>query len=236
MTTQNKNTFLLKGVDPIKLINDYYRGEFSVIPNNIKKFPLSQNNKLIESVYGTSDRDPIFSIKDKNNNTVIITTSGHSNYELFMASDGEYSQIGGRCDFCKKDFNHQNLGYPVEEKEYTLLIDDENPYYKIHYVFWMYGETCSLECSLSEIRMKQCRHSTYKDNLTKNSEYMLHKLFKLMYPKSESLRPAQNPKLLKINKGSLTNEEWQNPKYIYKNTDRILMLPVKIEYIQKLIL
>jgi len=233
MSVQNKHTFLLKGIDPNKLINDYKAGKFSIIDENAKKFPLSQNNKLIVPVYGTSDADPIFSIKDKNNNNIIITTAGHENYELFMAENGEHSHMGGRCDFCKRDFETQNIGYPVAHEEYTLLVDDNNPYYKIHYVFWMHDETCSLECSLGGIRKSQCKSSEHKENLTKNSEYIIHKLFKLMYPNSGLLRPAQDPKLLKINKGSLSREEWENPKYLYKPTDRILMLPIKIEYLQK---
>ena len=233
MSVQNKHTFLLKGIDPNKLLNDYKSGKFLIVPENIKKFPLAQNNNLMIPTYGTSDSDPIFSIKDKNNNTVVIATTNHDNYELFMNNDGESPSMGGRCDFCKRDFDTQNVGYPVAHEEYTLLINDDVPYYKIHYVFWVHGETCSLECSLSEIREQQCRNSKYRKNLTKNSEYMLRKLFKLMHPNSETLRPAQYPKLLKINKGSLTKEQWENPKFLYKSTDRILMLPIKIEYLQK---
>lgn len=230
MSVQNKHTFLLKGVDPNKLLNDYKNGKFLVIPENIKKFPLAQKDKLIAPVYGTSDSDPIFSIKDKNNNSVVIATTGHNNYELFMANDGEHPQVGGRCDFCKRDFSTQNIGYPVAHEEYTLLVYNDTSHYKVHYVFWMYGEICSLNCGLSEIRKNQCRRSEHKENLTKNSEQMIHKLFKLMYPNSGTLRPAQDPKLLK---GSLTEEQWEDPKFLYKPTDRILMLPIKMEYLQK---
>ena len=235
MSVQNKHTFLLKGIDPSKLLSDFKNGKFLNIPNEIKRFPLSQNNKLIAAVYGSCDKDPIFSIKDRNNNSVVIATTGHENYELFMANNGETPIMGGRCDFCKQDFDTQNLGYPVAHEEYTLLVNNFDPYYKVHYVFWMDGETCSLECSLSEIRKSQCRHSEYKESSTKNSEYMLHKLFKLMYPNSEVLRPAQKHTLLKSNKGSLTKEEWENPKFLYKPTDRILLLPIKVEYLQKII-
>ena len=233
MSVQTKYTFLLKGIDPNKLLSDYKSGKFSVVSENVKKFPLAPNNKLIAPVYGTSDSDPVFSIKDKNNNSIVIATAGHDNYELFMANNGEPPCIGGRCDFCKRDFDTQNIGYPVAHEEYTLLVNDDEPHYKIHYVFWMHTETCSLECGLSEIRKHQCRRSEHKDNLSKNSESMIHKLFKLMYPGSGVLRPAQDPKLLKINKGSLTKEEWENPKFLYKQTDRILMLPIKLEYLQK---
>jgi len=235
MSVQHKHNFLLKGIDPNKLLNGYKNGKHLVEKENIKKFPLTQNNKLIATVYGNSDSEPIFSIKDRNNNSVILTTTGHENYQLFMANNGESPNMGGRCDFCKRDFDCQNVGYPVAHEEHTLLVADDDPYYKVHYVFWMYGETCSFECSLSEIRKNQCRRAEFKENSTRNSEYMLHKLFKLMYPDSGILRPAQDPKLLKVNKGSLTKEEWENPKFLYKQTDRILLFPVKMEFLQKTI-
>jgi len=235
MSGQNKHTFLLKGIDPNKLLNDYKNGIFPKI-FEIKKFPLAPNNRLTVQLYGSSDNDPIFSIKDRNNNSIVIATTGYENYQLVSANDGNNPQIGGRCDFCKRDFNHQNLGYPVAHEEHTLLVDnDDVPCYKIYYVFWMDHETCSFECSLSKVREQQCRHSEFKENSTKNSEFMLHKLFKLTHPNSGVLRPAQDPRLLKSNKGSLTKEEWENPKFLYKPTDRILMLPVKTEYLQKLI-
>ena len=235
MSVQNKHTFLLKGVDPVKLLDEYKKGIFTVLPNDIKKYPLAQSNKLIASVYSTSSDDPIYSMKDKNNNTVIIATTGSENYELYMNNNGDPPPIGGICDFCKRCFDNQNLGYPVSHEEYTLLVNADNPYYKLHYVFWMYGETCSLECSLSEIRKLQGKTADFRDSLTRNSEYMLHKLFKLMYPNELVLRPAQNPKLLKTNKGSLTQEEWEDRNFLYKKTDRVLMMPIKMEYLQKAI-
>lgn len=235
MSVKTKYTFLLKGIDPREILKEYKSGLFLNIPNNIKKFPLAANNKLIAPIYGTSESDPIYSVKDKNNNSVIMATTGYENYELFMINNGEHPSMGGRCDFCKQDFIHQQIGYPVSQQEYTLLINNPNPHYKVHYIFWCYGELCSLNCCLAEIRRAQCRPSDFRENLSKNSEAMLHKLHKLMYPNSGLLRPAQDPKLLKLNKGSLTKEEWEDPKFIYKQTDRVIMLPIKIEYLQKTI-
>jgi hypothetical protein len=235
MSVQTKSTFLLKWVDSRELLRNYKNNVFPNIPTNIKKFPLAQNSKLIAPVYGTSEKDPIYSVKDKNNNSVVIATAGYENYELFMLENGEHPPMGGRCDFCKRDFTHQSIGYPVVQQEYNLLSSDSNgeSFYKVYYVFWIYGELCSLDCSLSEVRKAQCRRSDYRENLTKNSEAMLHKLHKLMYPRSGLLRPAQDPKLLKINKGSLSDQAWEDPKFLYKKTDRILLLPIKIEYLQR---
>ena len=54
-----------------------------------------------------------------------------------------------------------------------------------------------------------------------------------MYPTAAILRPAQDPRLLRLNRGSLTKEEWQDQRHIYIRTDRILMIPAKVEYIQQ---
>ena len=235
MSVQNKHTFLLKGVNPIKLMDEYKKGVHSIIPDNVKKFPLEKTNKLIASMYSSCSDDPIYSMKDKNNNTVIIATTGSKNYELYMENDGDPPPVGGICDFCKCHFDHQNVGYPIAHEEYTLLVNSDNPHYTLHYVFWMYGETCSLSCSLSEIRKLQGKTADFRDSTSRNSEYMLHKLFKLMYPNEEVLRPSQDPKLLITNKGSLTREEWQDHNFLYKKTDRVLMMPIKMEYLQKTI-
>ena len=47
------------------------------------------------------------------------------------------------------------------------------------------------------------------------------------------LRPAQDYKLLKLNKGSLSMDEWKNRRHVYKKTDKILMIPAKNEYLQE---
>lgn len=232
MNTRITPTFLLKGINPHKLLADYKAGLFSTLSENNSKIIISNNNAILAPVYGTSNRDPIFTVKDKNNNSVVIATTGHENYEIFMAGNGESFPDGGRCDFCKDDFTHKSVGYPVAYRENKLLISDNLPHYRTIYTFWCDGTLCSFECTLGEIRKSQCRPTEFRDTMSKDSESMLHNLYKLMHPKKGILLAAKEPKLRKIKGGSLSEEEWKSRKHIYVKTDRIIMLPVKIEYLQ----
>lgn len=226
-------TFLLKGVDAAKLLEDYKNGVYAVPDTREKaKIKICRNSSILAPTYGKSSNDPVYSIKDKNNNNVVIATSGHSNYEVFTTNGGQL-EMGGRCDHCKQDFETIVLGYPVAYQERLYLMDKENPVYKTMYIFWIEGELCSFECALAKVRETQQRSCEYRDNSAKDSESMLKMLYRFMYPNEDILRPAQPYRLLKENKGSLTMDEWKNIKHVYQKTDKILMIPVKIEYIQE---
>lgn len=141
--------------------------------------------------------------------------------------------MGGRCDFCKKDYPHTTMGYPVGYQELTVLTNDDpnprNAHYRILYAFWVEGEFCSFECTLGYIKIILSRPSDYRDTTIRDSEKLLKILYKLMYPTAQPLRPAQDLRL----RGSLTDEEWKDPRHVYVRTDRILMIPAKVEYVQQ---
>ena len=148
MTTRINPTFLLKGLDPEKLKADYKAGFFSR-PVNIKShIRMSNVSAILAPVYGTSNYDPIFSVKDRNNCSVVIATTGHQSFNIFNKTGGQLKQ-GGRCDFCKVDFTETAVGYPISYQETPVLLNDEGESrYRIYYNFWTEGEFCSFECDL----------------------------------------------------------------------------------------
>lgn len=236
MSTRITPTFLLKGVDPDKLLADYQAGFFSRPIKAKTKIIIAQNTTILAPTYGTTNESPIFCMKDRNNCSVIVATTGHTDYEVFTRTGGELP-IGGRCDRCKKDFAHTAMGYPVGYQELTVLTNDDNDpksaHYRILYVFWVDGEFCSFECALGYVQLILALPADYRDTTLRNSEQMLKMLYKLTYPTAPPLRPAQNPRLLRTNGGSLGEEEWQDVRHIYVRTDRILMIPAKVEYVQQ---
>lgn len=236
MSTRVTPTFLLKGLDPNKLIADYQAGVFSRPITNKQKIKISNNAAILAPAYGSTNHSPIFRVKDRNNCSVIIATTGHSDFEVFNTKCGELP-TGGRCDYCKEDFVVTSVGYPVEYKETTILTNDSNDprqaRYRILYTFWVEGKFCSFECALGYVRNVLSRPADYRDTTLRDSERMLKSLYKLMHPNAGILRPAQDPRLLQVNGGSLTREEWQNNKHVYIRTDRILMIPAKVEYVQQ---
>ena len=58
-------TFLLKGLDYKKLVSDYNSGFFCRIPPKKERINTSKATVSLAQGYGTSNYDPIFSMKDK---------------------------------------------------------------------------------------------------------------------------------------------------------------------------
>lgn len=235
MTTRINPTFLLKGVDPNKLLEAYQAGFFNR-PIPVKaKIVMPRNTAILVPVYGTSNHEGVFCFKDKNNTSVIIATTGQENFQIYTKCGGMLVE-GGRCDFCKKDFTNTVVGYPIAYKESTILVSKDNDYiYKNIYTFWVDGELCSFECALAKLRGLLSKQPDYQNNLIKDSESLLKMLYKLMHPDAEDLRASQCSRLLKENKGSLTREEWVDTKHLYINTNRVLLVPAKLEYMQEIL-
>lgn len=236
MTTRVTPAFLLKGLDPNRLLADYQSGFFSRQPSTKSKIKISQNTTILAPTYGTTNRSPVFCVKDRNNCSIVIATTGHADFEVFTSTGGDLP-TGGRCDHCKDDFTNIAVGYPVGYQELTLLTNDDpnpkNAHYRVLYTFWVEGKFCSFECALGYVQLLLSRPADYRDTTIRDSEGLLKHLYKLTYPTASPLRPAQDPKLLRSNGGSLSKEEWQDNRHIYIRTDRILMIPAKVEYIQR---
>lgn len=232
MTTRVTPTFLLKGVDPNKLFNDYQAGFFSRVPRNKSRIEISQNTAILAPKYGTTNHDPIFCVKDRNNCSVIVATTGHEDFSVFTTSGGTLP-VGGRCMHCLEDFTTVAVGIPVGYREVTVLTNAEtnikNAHYRILYTFWVERRFCSFECALSFIQTMLARPAAYRDTTIRDSERMLKLMYRLMHPNAGPLRPAQDPALL----GALSKEQWKDPRHVYVRTDRILMIPAKVEYIQQ---
>jgi len=232
-------TFLLKGVDFYKVLKDYNDGVYTRLESKKQKLTLANSN-ILADIYSLSNDDRLFSVKDPFNNEIICTTSGYKDVEVFTSTGGCLS-IGGRCEYCRDDYKTETIGIPVAYKEFTVLTnkkvnlkdDDKIPKYKVYYTFWVDGRFCDFSCALSHINKLLSSHPKYIDVIYRDSDKLLKFMYKCLYPNNPPIKPAQDPKLLMINGGSLEREEWENPKYVYKKTNNIIMIPSKIEYIRE---
>lgn len=236
MATRVIPTFLLRGLDPNKILSDYQSGYFSRPISAKTKITISQNATILAPTYGSTNQSPIFSIKDRNNSSVVIATTGHSNFEVFTSNGGKLP-VGGKCGCCSEDFTHVSVGYPIAYQETTVLMnDDPDPkkaHYRVIYSFYVEDSFCDFECALYYVRKFVSRPADQRDTTLRDSERLLKLLYKLMYPTAPPLRSAQNPRLLISHGGSLTREQWKDVRHIYIATDRILMIPTKREFIQQ---
>lgn len=227
-------SFLLRGIDPNEILKKYKSGFFERDIPKKEKIVVIKKSVIVAPVYGKTNRDKIFTINDNGNDgSSVIVTTGHENYELYGSNGGELPE-GGRCDNCKCDFHHKAIGYPVAyEEKYLLCGKGDEKKYRVIYVFWMEGEICSFECALTFVNMFIGPNSEYKNNNLIDSSRWLKFLYSLMYPNEPPLTPSNDFRLLSSNKGPLVFDEWINPKHVYLQTDRVLLLPAKEEYLQK---
>ncbi len=224
MTTKYVPTFLLKGIDPIELSKLYDSGEF-VKASHKSNIKISQNINILAPKYGLNNTDSMYCIKDKNNCNIVIATCNHASFETFTKSGGLLEE-GGRCMRCTRDIKGIPVAYPIAYKESTVLTDGV---YKVLYTFWTEGRFCDFECTLSYVQAILYKPAIYRDTTIRDSEKMLKFLYKLTYPDSGPLRPAPDPILM----DTLTDDEWKNESHVYIRTDRILLIPAKVEYVQQ---
>lgn len=231
MSASINPTFLLKGVDPAKIIHDYNNGVFNRAPLAKSKIKLASTRAIMAPQYGSSNNDAIYSIRDKYNSNNIFVTTGHNDCQVFTKTGGKLP-IGGFCPSCEKNFTCTAVGYPIAFQENTIMCPRENVY-KIIYVFWVDGAFCSFECTLGYLRRNFSRYCNYQDNSTRDSEELLKFLYNIMHPNAGPLRPSQDVRLLESKGGSLNDDAWTDEKHIYVKTDRIILIPCKNEYIQQ---
>lgn len=233
MATKINHTFLIKGQDPYKIFAEYKAGAANRPVVRKGKLRVAQAAPILAETFGTTNHDPMFTLKDRNNNTVIIATSGHNDFEVFTTTGGTLAQ-GGRCRCCQEDFTDVAIGYPVAYQEHRVLINTAgDARYKNLYTFWVEDRFCCFECALYYLRVMLARPNDNRDPVLQNSEHWLNMLYRLMHPNSPPLRAAPDPKLLASNGSKLTKEQWLDRRHVYKQTDRILMIPAKREYVQQ---
>lgn len=236
MATRQIPLFLLKGIDPKKILVDYQSGFFNRKPVPKEPIAVAQHTTYLAPIYGNTNESAIYSIRDRNNNNVVMATTHHNDFEVFRKGGGEL-KVGGRCDVCKQDFKNIAVGYPVAYREMcTLTCEDGDPNnmrYRVVYAFWVEGEFCTFQCAMYYVRNLLGLPADCRSSNCNESEEMLNMLYRLTYPNGPELRPSQEPKLLLANKGSLSNEQWTDQRHVYIKTDRVLMVPIKTEYIQQ---
>lgn len=236
MSTRVIPTFLLKGLDPNEVLVKYQSGLYSRPIPQKSKINISKNIAVLATSYGTSNKDPIFCAKDRNNCSLIVATTGHHNYEVFTTTGGNLP-TGGRCEHCRDTFEEIAVGYPIGYQEQTILVSQDNNFeksnYKLIYVFWVEGTFCTFECALGYVNLLLTRPAAYRDTIIRDSERLLKMLYDFTYPNNKTLRPAPDPRLLKVNGGSLTKDEWSDYRHVYNRTDRVLMIPAKVEYLRQ---
>lgn len=215
-------TFLLRGIEPIKVLNDYLQGKFSQVTLPNSKIQISSSSITLAPQYGNNGDSETYVYQHKINDHTIVTTN-HDKYILSKGSDPHELPKGGCCLWCRQNIEISPVGIPVKiEKVFTnakyhFYVDQ--PYY------------CRFECCFSGLKRDNPCCNIFRDPLYADSEQMLKLMFNILYPGKGPLKEAHDWRLLKENNGPMPKEEYYSNTHCYYRTPNIIISPVKIEYL-----
>lgn len=226
-----KPTIFLKSVNYKKLLQNYKSGNF--LPFEKEKIQnVIKSESLLKKELGKDNVSGVFSVKEKSGNEIVIATSSHQNFVEFIKNGNLVK--GGTCQSCIQSFDTVQIGYPVKcQEEQFLITENDKSYYKIIYTFWVEGCFCSYECCFYFVRYNISKSYDFRDTILRDSERMLRQLYVLTFGPNSILQISNDPKLLITNNGSLTKEEWSKNNHSYIRSDRIVIIPAKVEYFRQ---
>jgi len=228
MSTRVVPTFLLKGVDPRKLLEDYRNGHFAQPRSTASKINVLTKLNLLAPSYSTNRSAPVYTMRDRHNTNIVIASSNHVRWSMTNAHDHQ-PPSGGTCGWCRTRITSGAIGYPIDFQELTYTGSDGAT--NIVYRFGVEDTFCDCECALAYIQNNILFTTS---PLHMNARVYLNILYMIMYPKQGPLLAAQCPLLLIDNGGSLSYKEWKEHSHSYLKTDRVIMAPARVEYIQHL--
>lgn len=213
-------TFLLRGVDPLRVAEDYLKGSYSNITckrREESRPPLPTAGPVATQIAGTTEAD-VYGYRNKSNITQVVATTNCRNYVTFVSAQTGEPVMGGRCKHCHRDFTHAGLGVPIrlEESEGKLVV----------YFVDLAGH---YECAFALWKHKYNGGSRYRDSRYMDGESILRHLYAIQYPEAPPLREAHDPDLLKCNGGCLDDAEYDAMNHIYLSTPSIIWAPVKMQ-------
>jgi hypothetical protein len=232
MSTSVTPTILLRGIVLNKLVQNYRAGRFnrSIPPHRL--LPVDSSSIVLAPSYSSNSDDPIFTVKDRHNVSVVVATAGHELHTVFQSDPA--SVISGICETCGVHYTSGGVGYPLAYEDKMVCLTDTEGVARIRIVhtFWVEGTFHSYSCALRHVRLVLARPLQLRDPALRDTENLLRLMHRLSYPRAGPLVMAKDPRLLKRRGGSLTEEEWNIDHQTYTHTSRVFAVPTKTEYLR----
>jgi hypothetical protein len=224
-------TFLLRKIDPVKIREKYFNGEYAslTLPSTKINVTVPPNLMTMQPTLGTTPDCDVYTFRTKSNTLQTVATTNHQSY-VILTTQGTTPPQGGECDWCRLRFDHPALGIPVRIEEVR-----PDPTAEPTLIYYIDGCMCSFECCLAELKKHYSLSYRYRDPLYIDSEQMLRSLYAKVHPKAGFLRSANDFQLLRANRGSLEATEFRDPKHIYERTPNIVVAPIKVQYLKQAI-
>jgi hypothetical protein len=122
------------------------------------------------------------------------------------------------CHYCRRQFNGDHVSIPVK-----MLISGKTIQFQCTGIFHSFG--CAYAQLGNETKIIN------GEGLYINSEQYLRYLFHLFHPGKELIK-SKDWKLLEINGGPLSFEEYDTEQYFYQSTPNIICFMIKTEYLR----
>lgn len=215
-------------IQPSKIIQNFLNGQYD--NRNISE------NKQIETVnydvvtkFGNSPYDERYILIGRNNIPVIMVTTNQSQFTKNFTNIPENAigyhspdkNIKKRCNNCNRKFTHDHVGIPIEMNVYKDKIN-----FSCIGIYHSFGCAYKNIIGNSSIRSVNSINARYV-----NSETLLKYMFELIHP-NKKLIAAKDPLLLNINGGPLTQAEYDDQDFLYRETPNLVFTTVKMEYEQ----
>lgn len=239
MTTSDKKktiieivpTFLLRSVDPAKVVKDYKQGYYQSLvfhSKSEKRKSLQHQAISLTPEYDKNPESEVYAYIDKSNVQKVVGTTNHRSYEFIKAhSNGETLPYGHgeKCLWCRVELKSPPIGLPIK---LNILQNGKGKKYQFH----CEGTYCSFECCYAGFVHYNLPLYHFRDPLHMETEQLLRFMYSLIYDDA-ILRQAPDWRILKDNGGFLSYEDFTKFNHGYQRLPSIILLPVKVEYAQK---
>lgn len=214
-------TLMLRRIDPVEMLRQYLLGEYKtlIIPNN--KVVLCSNFINLNQKVGNDPNSRVYKFNDKTNYGQVIVTTNHNQYSDFR----ENIKSKKICLWSRREIKGEAIGIPI-----TMEFDSH-----INKVTFYTEDTyADFESAMAGLKRFYYCHRNYKDPLYMDAEQMLHCMYYRMYPNKVGSRinEAKDWRLLDINGGPLTEEEYDSEQHGYIQIPNVVIIPTKRQYVK----
>ena len=218
----------LRGVDLVKLVERYLRGEFAnlLTPLPVDSTRLADLTSAQQSIVTVRDETKTKSYQLELSPGEIFSCIGYKVYN----ADGRYGVFdpalirNSRCMFCLKKIGQSTeaMGIPIRRTLKKTSTGEERIYYHMIDIF------CRMRCVYGETR-RRIGNPLYAHSI----EYLAEIFTRSTGQDFSQLKPSSDPRLLKIMNGPMSWDEYHTDSTTFsERPGNIYFVPV-IEYLEQ---
>lgn len=214
-------TLMLRRIDPVESFKKYLLGDYKNITIPKDKAIISSSFINLNQKIGNDENFSIYRFNDKTNYGQLIVTTNHKQYSEYKDNVKNKKW----CLWSRREIKENAIGIPI-----SMEIDRHTN--KI--TFYIEDTYANFECAMASLKRIYSCHRNYKDSLYMDAEQMLHCMYYRMYPDKIGTRitEAKDWRLLDINGGPLSEEEYDSDQHGYIQIPNVVIIPIKRQYVK----